>query len=614
MIQKLFCLMAAASIHALAQAPLGYTIDTFAGNGTPGFSGDGGAATDAQLNNPSALAIDSSGNVFLSDQLNSRIRKISGGTISTVAGNGTKGYFGDTGQATSAGISYPQGIAVDSSGNLLISDTPNHGIRKVATGGVITTVAGGSYAAFDGDGGAATSAHINQPMGIAVDAQGNYYFSDSLNVRVRKVTSTGTISTYAGNGTYGELGDGGPATSAQLNNPTGLAVDAAGNLYICDTNGGSIRKVSPDGTITTVAGIGLNGFSGDGGPAINAMLNRPRGVAVDSAGLIYIADTFNNRIRVISTNGTISTIAGNSYVGYAGDGGPATAAILKFPSAVAVGPDGRIYIADTQNSRIRVLTAIRPTVPPGPPAISANGVVTALSYGGAVSAAPGSWVEIYGTNLAGNTRQWTAAEFAGPQAPTSLDSVSVTIGGKPAFVSFISPGQINVQVPSDVGTGPQQLIVSTAAGTSPPFAITINAVQAGLLAPLSLKAGDRQYAAGLLADGRTYVLPTSRPGIPARPARPGETVTFYGVGFGPTDPATPAGTVTRSPASITAPLQLLFAQSTANVTYAGLVPGVVGLYQFNVVVPNVADSDAVPLTFTVGGRQSTQTLFTAVRQ
>src|SRR5262249_48963528 len=204
-----------------------------------------------------------------------------------------------------------------------------------------------------------------------------------------------------GNGVLGFSGDGGPAISANLNNPTGLAVDVSGNVYIADTGNGMIRKLSLDTngvlTITTIAGTGTNGFSGDGGPATKAMLNRPRGVAVDAAGLVYIADTLNSRIRVVSLNGTISTIAGNSYIGYSVDDVPALSTPLKFPDAVAVA-GGRIYIADTQNNRVRVLSAIAPGTPAGPPAISSGGVATAAAFGGAVAAAPASWIEIYGTN------------------------------------------------------------------------------------------------------------------------------------------------------------------------------------------------------------------------
>lgn len=601
---------------SIAQAPLGYTISTVAGNGTTGFSGDGGAATDAQFASPSAIAFDSQGNLYIADQLNSRIRKVSGGTVSTIVGTGDKGYFGDTNQATKAGISYPKGIGVDGQGNLYIADTPNEGVRKVNTAGVITTVAGGTYAAYDGDGGPATSAHINEPTGMAVTSDGTFYFSDSLNNRIRKVAADGTISTVAGNGSNGLTGDGGPALSATLDTPQAVALDAAGNLYIADTYNHAIRKVDTDGNISTIAGTGSPGFSGDGGPATKAQLYNPQGVAVGPDGLIYVADTFNARIRVISKNGTISTIAGNGYFGYGGDGGLATDTALLFPRGIAIDPSGNIFFADTQNFRIRELTPVpTPTPPDAAPAISSGGVVSAAAFGGSANIAPGSWIEIYGTNLASSTRQWTAAEFSGTTGPTQLDNTKVTIGGRSAFVSFISPGQVNAQIPSDIGTGPQQLTVSNGTGTSAPFNVTVNPRQPGLFAPGNFNVGGKQYVFATLPIPKTYSLPVAAvPGLASRPAKPGETVVMYGTGFGTTDPNVQAGEVTQGLSQINTPLQILFGQVQATVSYAGLTPGTVGLYQFNVIVPDVPDNDAVALQFTLGGVQSTQTLFIAVKR
>jgi uncharacterized protein (TIGR03437 family) len=615
MIRKALCATILLAVCAWAQPPLGYTITTVAGNGTAGFAGDGGDANAAQINSPSSLALDSSGNLIIADQLNSRIRKITGTTISTVAGKGDNGYFGDTGQATSAGLSYPQGVAVDTQGNIYIADSPNHGIRKVASGGIITTVAGGSFAAYDGDGGPATSAHINFPQGIAVDAAGNFYFSDSGNLRIRKVTTDGKITTIAGNGSLGYQGDGVAALNAFFGDPAALAVDKLGNLYVADTDNGMIRKIDLNGIITTVAGTGTNGYSGDGGSATKAMLNHPKGVAVDSNGLVYIADTYNSRIRVVSTNGTISTIAGNGYLGESvQEGGPALNAILKFPAAVAVTTDGRVYVADTQNNKIRLLTPKAAAAPTAPPTITSGGVVTAGSYGGSAAAAPGSWIEIFGTNFSTASREWTAAEFSAQRGPQNLDGTRVTIGGRPAYVAYISPGQINAQVPSDVGTGPQAVTVTTAAGTSNAVSITMNTTQPGLLAPSSFRVGGRQYAVAILPDGRSYALPVASLGTPTRPAKPGETIILFGVGFGPVSPTVLAGDVAQTAARLTSPLQVLIGGTPAAVSYAGLAPGAVGLYQFNVVVPQIADNDAVPVTLTLGGTAGTQTLFIAVRR
>jgi hypothetical protein len=330
----------------------GGTITTVAGNGNAAFSGDGGLATSASLQAPSEVAVDSSGNMFIADTSNQRIRKVSGTTITTVAGNGNYGFSGDGGPATSASLFGPARVAVDASGNVYIADTTNERIRKVS-GGIITTAAGygASYAGgFSGDGGPAPNASLNGPSGVVVDSTGNLYIADTSNGRIRKV-SGGAIATVAGNGDYRYAGDGGPAASAALNAPAGVAIDAAGNLYIADQSNNRIRKVSGR-TITTVAGSGAGGFSGDGGPATSASLNFPTGVAIDAAGNLYIADQSNQRIRKVS-GGTITTVAGNGNTGFSGDGGPATSASLAFPIGVAVDAAGILYIADSADSRVR---------------------------------------------------------------------------------------------------------------------------------------------------------------------------------------------------------------------------------------------------------------------
>jgi sugar lactone lactonase YvrE len=324
-----------------------YTISTFAGNGTAGFGGDNGPATGATLS-PAGIAVDSAGNLYIADS--NRIRKISKGAITTVAGNGTYGFSGDNGPATSAQLFNPRGVAVDAAGNLYIADTYNNRIRKVS-GGVITTVAGNGTSGSRDDNIPATSAQLNWPYGVAVDSAGNLYIANTYNNRVCKV-SGGMITTVAGNAIHGFSGDNGPATSAQLSWPDGVAVDAAGNLYIADTDNNRIRKVS-GGVITTVAGNGTEGFSGDKGPATAAQLGWPYAVAVDAAGNLFIADTYNNHIRKVS-NGVITTVGGDGTFGFGGDNGPATSAAVS-PAGIAVDSAGDVYIADTVNNRIRVL-------------------------------------------------------------------------------------------------------------------------------------------------------------------------------------------------------------------------------------------------------------------
>jgi uncharacterized protein (TIGR03437 family) len=328
-----------------------------AGNGTEGFTGDGGPAASAQLGQPQGIAVDSAGNLYIADTNNNLIRKVTNGVITTVAGNGTVGSSGDNGPATSAAVLLPVGVTVDSAGNLYIVDTGNGRIRKVSNG-VITTVAGNGSV---GDNGPATSAQLSEPWGVAVDAAGNLYIADSSNNRIRKVAN-GVITTVAGNGIQGFGGDNGPAISAELNEPWSVAVDAAGNLYIADGPNNRIRMVA-SGVITTAAGNGTQGFSGDNGPPASAALNQPQGVAVDSAGDLYIADISNRRIRKVS-RGTITTVAGNGSVG---DNGPATSAQLSEPWAVAVDPAGNLYIADVANDRIRKVS---------------NGVITTIAGNG----------------------------------------------------------------------------------------------------------------------------------------------------------------------------------------------------------------------------------------
>ena len=320
-----------------------------AGNGTQGYRGDGGPAASAQLDTPIGLAVDFAGNLYISETFQNRIRKVSNGVITTVAGNGTAGFDGDNGPATSAELYYPYGIAMDAAGDLYIADSLNNRIRKVSNG-VITTVAGDGTCCSDSGDGRATGAGLWNPHGVAVDAAGNLYLADTRNHRIRKV-SDGGIATVAGNGTRGFGGDNGPATSAQLAFPYGVAVSAAGDLLdIADTGNERIRRVS-GGVIATVAGNGTAGFSGDNGAASSAQLNGSESVAVDAAGNLYIADRGNERVRKVS-NGVITTAAGNPTQGYVGDGGPPAGAQLYYPYGVAVDSSGDLYIAE-ECGRIR---------------------------------------------------------------------------------------------------------------------------------------------------------------------------------------------------------------------------------------------------------------------
>lgn len=340
------------------------TITTFAGGGTVS-GGDGRPATSAKLFVPEAVAVDGKGNVYIADSATQRVRMVSpAGVITTFAGGGSS--TGDGVPATSAQLKTPSGVAVDAKGAVYISDFLDHRVRRVTANGRITTVAGTGVAGFSGDGGRATAARLNDPRGVAVDAKGNVYIADLLNGRVRKVSAGGTITTFAGGGA--SLGDGVPATSAKLASPHGVAVDAKGNVYIA---GGSVRVVNPAGTITTFAGGGV--VLGDGGPATSARVDDPYGVAVDGKGNVYIGEAGGHRVRLVSTDGTITTFAGTGKPGFSGDGGPATSARLYGPEGIAVTEEGAVYIADTFNRRVRRVGAGAPVL--GPVTGTPSGVV-----------------------------------------------------------------------------------------------------------------------------------------------------------------------------------------------------------------------------------------------
>jgi hypothetical protein len=343
--------------------------------------------------------VDATGNLFIADSENNVIRKVgTNGIITTVAGNGTNGYSGDGGAATKAKLNYPSDVTVDANANLLIADSFNNRIREVGTNGIIITVAGGGPGGGTdglGDGGVATNAALNSPYGVALDATGNMFITDDGN-RIREVGTNGIIITVAGGGPGGGtdgLGDGGVATNAILQAPQGVSVDATGNLFIADSENNVIRKVGTNGIITTVAGNGSgagtggygNYYSGDGGAATNAELNLPEGVAANARGDLFIADSVNQRIRQVRTNGIITTVAGNGSHGYSGDGGIATNAILYYPSRVAMDASGDLFIADTANCVIRKVVIQGPTL-----VLSGVGFGNAGAYDVVVSSPYGS--------------------------------------------------------------------------------------------------------------------------------------------------------------------------------------------------------------------------------
>jgi uncharacterized protein (TIGR03437 family) len=453
-------------------------IATAAGNGSPGYSGDGGAATAAALNKPEGVAVAPSGLLYIADTFNNRVRVVSlGGIVQTAAGTGISSFSGDSGPAANGGLFLPTDVATDAGGNLYIADYGNGRIRQVAQGqiktvvgsneitvvfneapattirlngptgvtvdgsgdifiaegsigtgtglgsgdyriwevngaGIVSTAAGNGLESYSGDGGPAAAAQLSAPASMVLDTVGNLYIADTGNNRVRKVSVSGAITTAAGNGAAGYSGDGGPATSAMLNGPQGLAADADGNVYIADTGNNIIRKLLPDGTIISIAGNGNAAFFGDGGPANSAALHSPKGLWNAGGGYIFIADTGNDRIRELQPNGTIITVAGDGAQGWAGDGGAPTAAALNSPTGVTLDSTGNLYIADQGNNRVRML--------------STGGVISTFAGGGSILGDGGS-----ATGAQLNAPSSVALDAAGNLyiADTGNNRVRVVSGG-----------------------------------------------------------------------------------------------------------------------------------------------------------------------------------------
>ena len=495
---RLVVCAALAAAVAGAQSADTWTIDTIAGTGTAGFSGDGGAATAARLRNPWGVAVDDAGNVYIADSENHRIRKVdTDGNISTVAGTGTNGFSGDGGAATAAQMDFPRGVAIDGAGNLYIADVVNERIRKVdASTGNISTFAGTGTRGYSGDEGAATAARLYHPRGVAVDDAGNLYIVDVGNHSIRKVDGSGNISTFAGTGTRGYSGDEGAATAARLRFPADVAVDDAGNVYIADRGNLLIRKVDGSGNISTFAGTGRDGFSGDGGAATAARLRYPSGVAVDDAGNVYIADEGNLRIRKVDGSGNISTFAGAGAGGVSGDGdgGAATAARLSNPQDVAVDNAGNVYIADSENHRIRKVTRPTPapsitasppnlsfTLPQGTAARSEQVVLTAGPGGANFTATSAqNWLTAQpnsGSLNAGESKTITVtANPASLTADTYSGQLRIAVtGGAPTHVAVRltvppppsitpSPATLSFTLPQGITTQSEQVVLTAGPG------------------------------------------------------------------------------------------------------------------------------------------------------
>ncbi len=333
-------------------------ITTIAGKDSAGYSGDGGPAINAKLYSPDGICIDKGGNLYIADAGNSKIRKIdhATGIITTIAGSGGHGYFGDGGAASNAKLWVPTDVFLDTTGNIYIADANNYRIRKItASTGIITTIAGIGISGDSGEGGPATGATISQPCGLYVDKSGNVYFTDIDNHKVKKINAlTGIITTIAGTGVAGYFGDGGAATDAQLFSPAQVYNDSTGNVFFTDADNNTVRMINvSSGIISTYAGCGTSGYSGNGGPATDALLSVPYGIFIDKLNNVYVTEYGNGTIRKIDgAMGTITAIAGNGTPGFAGDGGPALGACL-IPEDICFDSNGTMYIADYENNRIR---------------------------------------------------------------------------------------------------------------------------------------------------------------------------------------------------------------------------------------------------------------------
>jgi uncharacterized protein (TIGR03437 family) len=565
----------------------GQTISNFAGNGTAGYAGDGGPATQAQINRAVGLAVDAQGNVYLAEELNNRIRKVdTSGVITTFAGTGSAGFSGDNGPAAQAQLNGPLGVCVSPSGDLYVNDNGNKRVRKISPAGTITTVAGNGSAAHSGDGGPATAAGMAIPIRCAVDRSGILYIVDQGAHRIRKVDAGGVISTYAGNGSQGFSGDGGPAAQASMNNPTALATDAAGNLYVTDQFNQRIRRIDGSGTIQTIAGNGNPAFSGDGGPATSAALNYPGGIVVDAGGSLYIVDSVNQRVRKVS-GGTISTIAGTGAAGYSGDGGPALQAQVNAPFAITIDATGNLYIGDTTNNRVRKIAGLSAQAGPS---LTAAGITNAASFQTGI--APGGIVTIFGSNLGAAAGQVLTAP--GTSWPSQLGGVSVSMDGAPAPVYRIlnlnGQEQLSVQAPWSLsGKNSTVVSVSTAAGTSQ-VTVPVLGAQPGIFLLDGASSGATHGADGTVAG-------------PANPASRAEALVLYLTGLGPvsnTPGSGEAASLTTLSTTVIQP-KVTIGGFDAPVIFSGLTPGFIGLYQVNVTVPAAVAPGTVDLTVQANG-------------
>ena len=543
------------------------TFTTVAGDSSLYSVGDGGPATMGQLYQPSALALDSAGNLFIADSGDERVRQVTpDGTMTTLAGTGTAAVgAADGSPAASAGLNTPMGVAMDSSGNVLVADTYNHRILLVTPARAVRAVAGTGNSGASSEGTWPLLAQLRAPRAVCADHSANLYIVDTGNHRVLRLPFGRTLQTAAGNGSVGYAGDGGAARFAQLDTPSACATDSAGNLFIADTANHAVRKVNPAGIISTVAGTGIAGRSWEEAVATEASLYAPRGVAVDDMGDIFIADTGNHRVRRVTPDGLIHTIAGTGAAGFSGDGGSAIGAFLNGPQGLFLDGAGDVYFADTGNNRIRRL--IPDAVAPDPviqlPAIVTVANAISLRQG---AVAPGEIVAIFGTGL-GPDAPVTGVLNAEGVLPGTLGGVEVRFEGTLAPIFYAQSGQLNVQVPYTVA-GLETASVEVR-------------YQGKIAGTASVPIAPSAPAMLTLATN-----PDGSPNAESAPAPRSTWMTFYATGEGLTDGPNIAGTPAQAPyPHPLLSIALTIAGMNADILYAGSAPDLIGVLQINARVP-----------------------------
>ncbi len=644
-------------------------ITAVAGNGLGSYSGDGSAALTAKLNTPIGLAVDSAGNVYIGDAGNARLRKARpSGEIITVAGGNGAGGAGDFSGATSAQVRDIRGVAVDAAGNLYLADTGNHRIRKITpSDGVIARIAGTAASGAGADGPDALQSALRSPYGVVVDKSGSVYFSDTGNHRIRKLSPSGAIETIAGTGTAGFAGDGDLAIRARLNNPSGLALDSEGNLYVADTGNHRIRHITPTGVIRTIAGTGVSGFAGDGASAMSAQLAAPVALALDSKGSIYVADRDNDRIRRLSidnSSGRMSIVAGNNQSGVPGTrlsvpltvgvtdltGAPISGVTVGFSVTQGVAQlSARSAVTDSKGTAsvsvtlgmtpgtVMVLASsaglisvqfqltIEGAIVTGQPRITSGGVVGA---GGSVPAvqqlSPLGLYSVYGENFAqaGSSWQVGTGDLVAGQLPTRFQSVCVQVGSDLAPLLYVSSKQINFQAPRLTVTGMVAVqVILNCRSTGQEVKSNEEYVEFRAATPEFLYFVNN-------ADGRNPVLAVNSQwgyvgpagllsGATFTPAKPGDYITVFGLGFGLTTPEVFAGELPAGARKVTGSVAISLGGTTlaeSDILYVGATPGFAGLYQINIRVPDSAADGNLPLKVIIGGIPSPDGAYLAVKK